>query len=84
MRPVRRLDTDSHHYRLRPLGQHLLRQRVQRQLPDVVARLGQHIGQKLLFCFNIGRRASIQITADRYGHLSADDLVDMVDGLAAA
>ena len=27
--------------------------------------------------------ASIQITADRYGHLSADDLVDMVDGLAA-
>ncbi|WP_196066431.1 hypothetical protein [Brevundimonas mediterranea] len=27
--------------------------------------------------------ASIQITADRYGHLSADDLVEMVDGLAA-
>jgi integrase len=27
--------------------------------------------------------ASIQITADRYGHLSADDLVDMVDGIAA-
>ena len=28
--------------------------------------------------------ANIQITADRYGHLSADDLVEMVDGLAAA
>lgn len=27
--------------------------------------------------------ASIQITADRYGHLSADDLVDMVDEIAA-
>lgn len=27
--------------------------------------------------------ASIQITADRYGHLSADDLVEMVDGIAA-
>lgn len=27
--------------------------------------------------------ASIQITADRYGHLSADDLVGMVDDLAA-
>lgn len=26
---------------------------------------------------------SIQITADRYGHLTADDLVDMVDGIAA-
>lgn len=27
--------------------------------------------------------SSIAITADRYGHLVADDLVDMVDGLAA-
>ena len=27
--------------------------------------------------------ASIQITADRYGHLSADDLVDVVDEIAA-
>lgn len=27
--------------------------------------------------------SSIQITADRYGHLVADDLVEMVDGLAA-
>ncbi len=27
--------------------------------------------------------ASIQITADRYGHLTADDLVDMVDAVAA-
>lgn len=27
--------------------------------------------------------ASIQITADRYGHITADDLVDMVEGLAA-
>lgn len=27
--------------------------------------------------------ASIQITADRYGHISADDLVDMVDDIAA-
>lgn len=27
--------------------------------------------------------ASINITATRYGHLSADDLVDMVDEIAA-
>ena len=66
------------------IRQHLFRPHVQRQLADIVANAFQHVGQKLLFCVNIGRRASIQITADRYGHLSADDLVDMVDGLAAA
>ena len=59
MWPVRRFDPDGHHRGLRPLGQHLLGQTAQRQLPNIVARARQHFGKASLLHINIRRRDDV-------------------------